>query len=324
MRPAFRIIANESADITALVSDRLLSLEITDKAGVKSDRLSISLDDRDQRFEIPRTGAPLEVSIGYVGQALVRMGKYIVDEVEVSGPARTMTISANAVDMTGSLKAPKERSFDDITLGALVQTIAGDHGLTPSIPAALASRNLGHIDQTESDLQLLTRICSEQGATCKVADGRLVVAERAAGKTASGGDLPQALIDASDCASWTATVTERGKYKSAKAYHHDLVGGERKEAKVGEGEPSLTLRNSYTTEEDAKQAAQSKLAVANRGTRKVRISGLVGNTSMSAERVAVLTGFRAGIDGADYIIDSVTHSISDGGYTCNLDIESKS
>ena len=84
MRPAFLILA-DSVNITALVADRLVDLVITDKAGVKSDRLELVIDDRDERLELPETGAKLEVSIGYRGGSLARMGSYVVDGIEVGG-----------------------------------------------------------------------------------------------------------------------------------------------------------------------------------------------------------------------------------------------
>lgn len=322
MKIAYRIIA-EGSDITAKIADRLLSAEITDQAGVKSDRLTLVIDDRDQRLELPKTGAKIEVSLGYVGRTMFRMGSYVVDEVDVSGPAREMTIRANATDMTSGIKAPKERSWHEKTLGDIVRTIAGEHGLQSSISSQLASIQLGHVDQTESDMQLLQRLCTEHDATCKVADTRLVVIDRADGKTASGKDLPIALIVPGDCESWNATLADRGKYKSVIAYWQDAEQAERKEVKAGDGDPELTLKNSYSSEEEAKRAVDSKLKSLSRGTAKVSINGLIGDPTMSAERPATLVGFRRGIDGGDWVINSVTHNFSDNGYTCNLELESK-
>lgn len=322
MRPAFKIIA-QGSDITALIADRLISLQITDKAGVESDRLTITIDDRDQRIELPRKGARIEVSLGYVGAPLIRMGRYVVDEIEVGGPLRYLTIRANAVDMTSGFRSPRERSWDGITLGDLVSTIAGEHDLIPAVASSLASRALGHIDQTESDMQLLQRVCADQGGTCKVADGRLVVARRASGQGAGGSALPQAIITPGDCQSWSALLSDRGEYKSVKAYYQNLSSAERVAATAGSGEPVMELRNSFASQVEAERAADSKLRSLSRGTGKVSISGLVGDATMSSERPATLTGFRDGIDGSDWVIDSVTHDYSPSGYTCSLEIESK-
>lgn len=323
MRPAYRLVVEGTQDITGTVQGRLLSMEITDKAGVKSDRLTLVLDDRDGILAIPRTGANVEVSIGYEGSVLTRMGNYVVDEVEVAGPGRTMTIRANAADMTGGIKSPKERSFDNITFGDLVSTIAREHGLTPSIPQDLATRQLEHVDQTESDMQLLTRVAADQGATVKVADKRLVVAKRASGSTASGKTLPPVTIRSDQCDSWSCTFSERGKYKSVQAYYHDKGAAQRKSVTAGSGTPKLTLKNSYSSQQEAQRAADSKFQTLSRGTSKVNIQGLIGDPLMSAEKIATLVDFRTGVDGSDWVVDEVTHSLSDSGYTCTVSLESK-
>ena len=324
MQVAFKIVVDGKADITQKIADRLVELEIIDRAGVKSDRLTITVDDRDQLLEIPRRGAKLAVWLGYAGEPLVKIGQYAVDSVQLSGPLRTMTISANAADMTGGIKAPKERSFHRVTFGELVRKIAKEHDLKPSISTKLAERQLGHVDQTESDMQLLSRICADQGATMKVADGRLIIADRASGKTNSGKDFPVITIKASDCASWTADIQERGKYKSVKAYYQDRGKARRTGVTAGKGTPAMTLKNSYSSKAEAEQAANSKLKALGRGTGTVQISGLIGNPKLTAEAIAKLVGFRTGIDGDNWVVDQVTHHLSGtGGYTNTLDVESK-
>lgn len=322
MRVAYKIVA-DGANITELIADRLLLAQITDQAGVKSDRLMLVIDDRDERLEIPKKGVKLEVSLGYVGKALVRMGSYTVAEVEVEGPARQMTIQATAVDMTKGIRSPKERSWPNVTLGTLVRKIAADNELKPSIAPELAARNLGHLDQTESDMQLLQRVCAEQGATCKVADGRLVVATRAGGKAATGAKLPPATIEAGSCASWSATMTDRNNYKAVKAYYHDAGKAKRTSVTAGSGKPVMTLKNTYTSKDEAKQACESKLKALSTGVGEVRISAMVGDPEMSAERIATLKGFRKGVDSDGWVVNSVTHTFNGDGYTCDVELESK-
>jgi phage protein D len=323
MKPAFKVQVQGGSDITSMIADRLISLEVIDRAGVKSDTVSIEIDDRDQRLEIPKTGAKLEVSLGYVDGALTRIGAYAVDEVSVEGPLRTMTIRGNAADMNGGIKAPKERSFHDITFGDLVKRIADDNELKASIPQTLAKRKLEHVDQTESDMQLLSRLCAENSATMKVADGRLVIAEHASGKSASGKDMPKIRIEAQACGSWTAAISRRGKYESVTAYWQDVKGGKRKNAIAGKGKPSLTLKHSYKSEDEAQRAAESKLNSLRRGGGTVEVRGIIGDPTLAAECTVELSGFRVGVDGDGWVVNQVTHSLTNAGYVCHLELEAK-
>jgi phage protein D len=60
----FKVIAN-SEDITAKIRDRLLRLAVHDAAGLESDTLTLTLDNRDDAVTFPATGAALEVWLGY-------------------------------------------------------------------------------------------------------------------------------------------------------------------------------------------------------------------------------------------------------------------
>src|SRR5690554_6541930 len=95
-RPTFRVTV-DGADITSILQDRLVSLRVTDEAGVQSDVVEIVLSDTGLfgGLAIPRKGAEIEVWLGYMFQAQ-RMGLYIADEVEVSGPPNQMRIRATA------------------------------------------------------------------------------------------------------------------------------------------------------------------------------------------------------------------------------------
>ena len=83
MQPQFRITADGN-DITNLINDRLLLLRTTDKPGLESDEFELRIDARDGNVALPARGALLEVHLGYAGQPLSRLGRYTVDEVELS------------------------------------------------------------------------------------------------------------------------------------------------------------------------------------------------------------------------------------------------
>lgn len=321
MRPAFKITVN-GGDITAKIADRLVSLTVTDEAGVKSDRVEIVLDDRDAALVIPPKKATLTVAIGYADR-LVNKGTYTVEEIEVEGGdgGRRMTIRANAAGPSKGAGASKSKSYHDMTLGGVAGEVAKRNHWELKISDELAAIKIPHIDQDENDLQFMMRVATENGAVAKVAHGKLVFAPHGEGKTTSGKSLPTVTVNARDVGRWSMTESSRGDYAGVKAKYHDKESAETGEEIEGEdGDNATTLPHTYATKESAKRAAKSKLKAAKKATAKLSISGAVGNPAFEAECKAQIVGFRAGVDGT-WTVNSVTHTLSDAGYVMSLDCE---
>jgi phage protein D len=170
----YKVVANGS-DITAAIHSRLLRLEITDNSGVDSDALVIELDNREGKVKLPETGAELKVWLGF-DDNLIFKGIYEVDELEVPLDDDVFTIHAKAIKMKGSLKAPQDFTYDDITFGALVDKVANRHGYESKVASGLSSIVFPHIDQkSESYLNLLTRLARENGGFFKPVADKLVI-----------------------------------------------------------------------------------------------------------------------------------------------------
>lgn len=319
MKPAFRIEVNGS-DITQLVADRLFSLAVTDEAGVNSDRVEMVIDDRDQRLSIPPTKATMQVWIGYEDQ-LIDRGTYTVEEVELQGNPRMMTIRGNAIGASKGSGAARETSWHDTTLGTIARSIASRHKWQASVSADLDSIKIDHADQHENDLQFLSRLAAESGAVVKVASGRLILAPHGQAKRVSGKDMPAVTIVANDTTDWRMTLAERGNYTGVKAMYHDLATGKRGEAVAGGDDVNThSLPHTYSTKAAATRAAKTRLATLKRGKSKLSINDMPGIPTLAAETKATLKDFRKGVDG-DWIVVRVVHSLSDSGYTSSLECE---
>ncbi|MGZ4954450.1 MAG: contractile injection system protein, VgrG/Pvc8 family [Methylobacter sp.] len=323
MKPIFKILA-DGADITARINQRLISIKTTDEAGFKSDISTIDLDDRDGLIELPRKGVKLEIYLGYEQTGLSKIGIYTVDEISLSGFPESLSISAKAADMQGSLKEQKTRSFDNVTLGDLVDTIAGEHGLTGKTVADLASVQLEHVDQTqESDLHLLTRLAKQYNGVAKVTNDYLILAKAGESKSVSGANLAQITINKTEVSGYHCSITDRGKYAAVTATYHDKQTGQNIAVSTGEEKPAYTLRHTYDNQQQALEAAQAKKAALDQGTATVDISLSVGNASLFAEAPLVLTGFRTGITGPEWTTTRVEHSFSKSGFTTQVNGEIK-
>ncbi|WP_461210381.1 contractile injection system protein, VgrG/Pvc8 family [Desulfocurvus sp. DL9XJH121] len=322
-RPAFRIVANGD-DITAAIRERFVSLSITDEAGMQSDALSLTLADTPPHIFLPSTGAELRVWLGY--EPTVRyMGLFVVDGITLAGPPDSMKITARGApfEKSGSyseLQTRRTRSWPPGTAGALVRTLAAEHGLSPAISEELASRSLQHLDQVdESDINLLTRVASDMGAVAKVGGGSLVFVKRGEGKTASGKSLPTITLTPGDVTSWSVSISGRVNYRRVVASWRDVAAAQDVEESAGEGDPVFRIRHAFPSQEAAQQAARAKLAEFQRGKRKLSLS-LPGDPGLCVEGRVELVGFRKGVSGT-WTVSRAEHRLDGRGYGTDVDGE---
>lgn len=321
MRPVFRIVIDGRQDVTDRVRDRLLSLRVTDETGLRSDAVELRLDDRGSALALPRRGAEMEVSLGWEGRRERVEGAYVVDEVELSGPPRTLAVRAKAADMHSSLKAQKTRSWDDVSLGGLVSSVAADHGLEARVGSALRGVRIPHLDQTEeSDLHLLTRLAQDHDAVAKPAGGLLLFVPRGEAASATGRPMPVVDVRPGDCRRWSATIADREAYRSVLAHWHEPESGDRRTATAGSGEPAWTLRRTWASASEAREAARAKLSELKRGTVRLSLDIGPGNPAVKAEAELRLRGFRAGVDGR-WVCSRVIHALDAGGYVTRAEAE---
>lgn len=320
MKPAARVTL-DGVDKTTTWSSVLESISVTDNAGIKSDTCELAFDNR-ERFDAPPIGAEVQVWIGYE-PAPVYMGRYRVDSWTKTGRPYRLTVSASAVDLTGNIRAPKMRSFHEETVKSIVDKIAKDHGLKAVVDAGIGARTVEHIDQqTESDMSFLTRLARRQGATFKLADGKILFAAKGSRKKPSGSSKTAITIIETQASSWTASTSERGDYKSASAQYMDHVAGKRRTARVGgAGKPCHRDRRLYGSKAEAEAAAKACLGDLTRGKVSVTIE-MPGDPRMFAEALIEPKGFDRDVDGS-YFAKSVTHTFGGSGYTTSVQLEAE-
>ena len=107
---------------------------------------------------IPPKGAIIEVWIGWSNEGLIYKGKYTIKEREHSGVPDVLTIRGAAADLKATFKKKKERSFDSQNHCRYLSTpLRCEQNLKAIIHDSLGQITLAHIDQNESDANLITR-----------------------------------------------------------------------------------------------------------------------------------------------------------------------
>lgn len=319
MKPIFRIVADGS-DITALINDRLLLLRTLDKPGMESDEFELRIDDRERAISLPKKGAKIEIYLGYDSKALGRLGRYTVDDIEVSGPPDTLVIRGKASDMRGSGKTIRSGSWENAQLSKIVADIAARNGWRPECPVRMV---LPRADQlNESDYNFITRLAKDHDCTAKVADGNLLVLPRQYGQTASGKNLSVITIWRSDVSRWQFRFSDRTTQKAVKARYQDKKTGELVNLTldnddVPDGLPPVhTDRHIHPNKSAAEQAAKARLAAFNRSTAEARLE-MVGRTDLFAERQINAQAFKEGLDG-EYLVDSVEQVFTRAGWSTTV------
>lgn len=319
MTPDFTVMA-AGIDITGQIRDRLVSLTISDAAGVKSDTVEIVLDDRGGAVELPMPGAPLIIAMGYRETFLMPMGVYTSDEIGLSGWPQTITLRGKAANLGGTLKEQKSRSWDEKTFAEIVDTIAGEHGLTPKVAAALAPIKFEHLDQTEeSDIHFLNRIGRDHDAMATVKGGALIMMARGRGLTVSGLAMIPRPITRDTVLSYDANIANQWNWKSVEAAWHDRKTAKREVVTAGSGSPVKKLRHLYADKDEAERAAKAALDEAKRGDTTLSLT-LIGDATIAAEGRVLVAGIRAGVDGL-WSVKTVNHTIASGGFTTTIEAE---
>lgn len=327
IKPEFQLIAN-SEDITSKVRDKLQSLALTDATGTQADTLEIVLadDDPDRPIRKPPRGAELKLSIGYDG-LLFAMGVFVVDEVGISGHPRVMTIRARGAPFEKSkggashLQTQKTRSWKRATtIDAMVSKIAKEHGMKSFVSSSLANVQLPHFSQTaESDVSFLVRVGKRYDAMVKCGGGTIAFLKRGEQKRADDTSMPTITVKQSDATNFEYHEASRDGGGTVVAFWHSRINARKKQVQVGSGEPIKQLRQYYTTEQAAKDAANAELDKRERGQCTFSL-GMPGNPALSAECTLEPTGFHPDMP-TIWLVTHVTHRLGSDGYKCDVEAE---
>lgn len=309
----YRIQVEGGPDVSARISDRFMSMTLTDSAGEDSDTFSITLDNRDDKLLFPGTGTKLRIWIGPEGE-LMDKGLYTVDEVSEDLWSGDLEISGKAVDTKGTLKAQKTRTWAAQTLGAMAKKIAGENGYGCIVNPRLTGIKIPHTAQkAESDMNLLTRLCKKHSALMKVGDGKILITPRGSGETANGQPLPVVTISDPSESKGRVTLQERGTFGAVVVSWFD----DKQQANISltvngpKDGPTQTLKGKFRDQDEAVSAAAAFLEQQDRGMATMQLERPLTPDIVAPGKVRVI-GHRQSANGT-WFVESATHTVGSGG-----------
>lgn len=311
-------------DITPHINARLISLTLTEGRENTADQLDIELTDHDGLLDIPRKEAEIELMIGWLGEQLVDKGSFVVDEVEHTGAPDKVTIRARAADMGGEIRTRKEKSWKGSTLGAVIADLAKNSNLTHKVDAALAKTAIAHITQTnESDMHFLTRLARKYDAVATVKKKHLLFMPINGTQNSKGEKLATVHITRQDGDGHRWASSARDAFDGVKAYWSDSVNGKRKTVVAGKKTGNVkSLKETYASEKDALDAARAERQRLERGMATFELALAMGRPEITAQSPIKVSGWKEDIDGDDWLVKEVTHTLNDGnGWTTKAQME---
>ncbi|MEG3135541.1 contractile injection system protein, VgrG/Pvc8 family [Rouxiella sp. T17] len=336
-RPEFSLSA-EGKDITKAIQQSLIELRLTDNGGAtaKTDELQITL--QGETLPLPPKGARLKVALGFNG-ALQDKGWFVVNGVGSSGPPRKLVVYATAAPMNsekqiGNVQSHKTRSWNAVTLGDIVKTVASEHGLKPRITAKLSGILISHLDQiAESDANLLTRLARTYNAVSKPSGGYWLFLEQGQAASASGKALAEIELKPSDVSNWSYSEGQRGAASASSsgdskkeqgkigvAYYDEQTGQTRLLTQESHG-PDISNAFTQPEKSQAAQQAVAKKTQVNRNQQRMNLSGPCRpwHLPLTAEARIITQGFGDRED-RRWLIESMIYQLSAQGMTVDFSL----
>lgn len=306
---------DDAKDITNTLAPYISSVQLHDRAGGKSDAITIEFAD-DESIALPPHGTLLALRIGYQGEKPRTRTLMSVDQYVSNGAPASIRLSATGADFTSEMRAKKERTHEPTTLANLLAILAEPYDVITEVkPDSLANLQLPLIDQAgKSDLGMAVEIADTYGGIFKPGNGKWGIVGYDAMPAS------QLTIDRSEVTQWSAHFQARKHYPTIVAHYHDLGKAQRVAVQAGSGEKPITrLDKTFASAQIAKAHATAKWHKGIRQARRLRLR-MEGRPELQTMTLVTLSGFRKELN-RDWLITDVTHTIDSNGYQCEVSAE---
>lgn len=187
-RRAWLIVTYNGKDISESLAQYVLSLSYTDNLTGQVDDISITLEDRAELWEadwMPERGATLDITICtynwsdlYSEEQDLQLGKFEIDELEVSSAPNVVTIKAVAISISddSTLRSTlRSHTWENISVQKAANDIAWQNGMKLQWYCD-DNPNIDKLEQNdESDLDVLQKICDDAGFALKVTTDTIII-----------------------------------------------------------------------------------------------------------------------------------------------------
>lgn len=331
MRQTTVHVTYNGKQVTKIFTGKVVSATYSDGASGELDDLSLALEDRAGQWIgswSPKEGDTIEVAIETIdqlGTGIVKkfkLGKFYVDELEVTGPPSLVTIRATSHPASSEVKQTKRtKVWEKVTLKRIAEDVAKRGGLKLGYDVSF-NPTYDRVDQTEqTDTAFLYSQAAKEGIGVKVANGKLVLfAEATYEKKPPLIDIDLHGGKVTDysfrwASSNTRYVACQVSYTTPKK--KKTISATYRVPGAPQNGPVLKLNQQVDSEAEGLRVARNALRDKNKEAGRARLT-LVGDPRLMTGITIKIVN--AGQFSGIYIIESATHQVDSGGYTSSLEI----
>ena len=296
-------------DGEVLFEDEVMSVTFNDKAGTRSDLLTVTLLPTVKR---PHPNAEVTcVLFNDLGEEL-DCGIFHVQSTTRSNN-KDLSFSATGVEFNKEQKKKYSQNYEGTKLSSIVSLIAKRLG--KKVKFQTVDQKVESIYQTdETDIQFLDRLATQYDVLFSIKNGVVYFVSK------NDDELPLYTVDASKCSSISVKFSTKMEYKSCEISYYDRRLSKDIKVKIDEGEPVLKVKCACKNKEEAKLKGKAKLAVAQRGTVSGNLT-TIGQKLYAGTKLGLINTFQ-NEDDNEYSIESATHRYTRGGdWTVDVEFE---
>lgn len=349
-------LLSDGKDVTEAIRRGVNEIRFTDNgaASKENDVLEITL--YNEAIVLPPKGVTLSLSLGFNGN-MVQKGTFTVCRVKSSGPPRKIQITATAAPMSNArhgydITSAKNRTFENKTLGDILDRVATDNGLTGKISASLADVVVPvMVQHAESDLSMMARLATEYSAVSKVTNGFWVFLEYGGAQSAGGNFLPDLTITPNMVSDWSyqegdrgadsangsgksdkawsiGTVTSETTKGTIRVWYYDEATGKQVLKAVDHDGPNLENPYMQPNEQTAKGSASTKAKKSKKAGKKMSLTAPCTQDmlNLTAESRITTQGFGK-VEDRRWQVENIEWSLNSSGlvarFSLAADIQAK-
>lgn len=318
IRRASLSLLYDNVDITADLSDYLISFSYEDNSDNKADDLQVVVEDKKGLWRgswYPSKGARLVGSLitqdwKEVGATqTLPLGSFEIDEISYTGPPDVVTLKAVSIPVHSSLvDEDKIRAWEETALSVIAGDIANEAQLELMFDSDY-DPEYDRIEQSEEpDLPFLQRLCDQAGLSLKVSSDKIIIFD-----SAKYEEMPSVAVivkGESDIISYEFTSATRNIYSAARIEYQPSLWEDPIEytytpPNAPETGKTLFINERASSLAEAEKIAKLRLRKINANENRASIM-LVGNQLLVAGVNVTLSGF-GNFDGK-YFIETAVHS----------------